>query len=466
MKAFLGFLGLLLVAAGVQAQTRCLETDTFDSCAERFTGQASPTDAAEKEVATRKIAEVNDVATEALALLATKNTGDASETTITDYLPLLRAILDTGGFSQDGEKLGFEWSNPLGLPAMHQNKLTAVLAKAEIYEPLGDALRAAGLEDQISTLEDNTDEGDDITIGFSYSRASERYGRDPELHAAFFSALLKGADIPNQREQQARKARTDFERQLTDEQLDGPFSGVPAPLRAEYIRLNEELILAQLNSMRDLGRRLQKVGFYGLLDLINNQPQLTFSAQYRLREDTVGPDEFKAAVSYEMGWANVNAYRDYERRSCAASEALLCLADYLTREDVLTNLRESRRMSFRAEYSKLQQVSFALPSAAFAFSAEPLERLSITASFGRYLGQEAQSRTRARIEASLSYEDFSDDPARQNRGLASATFTYPVSQGFFLSLGAVYATKPEFRGDVDSELSAKAGFTYKLVADR
>jgi aspartyl aminopeptidase len=63
------------------------------------------------------------------------------------------------------------------------------------------------------------------------------------------------------------------------------------------------------------------------------------------------------------------------------------------------------------------------------------------------------------------YEDFSDDPARQDRGVVTATFTYPVSQGFFVSVDAVHATKPEFCGDVDDELSARAGLVYKVITN-
>jgi hypothetical protein len=54
---------------------------------------------------------------------------------------------------------------------------------------------------------------------------------------------------------------------------------------------------------------------------------------------------------------------------------------------------------------------------------------------------------------------------RQDRGVATVTLTYPVMQGFYLSLGAVYATKAEFRGDVDREIGARAGVTYKIVEE-
>ena len=82
------------------------------------------------------------------------------------------------------------------------------------------------------------------------------------------------------------------------------------------------------------------------------------------------------------------------------------------------------------------------------------------------LGDERPGERRARLDISVGYEDFSDDPLRQDRGLATVAVTYPLMEGFYLSLGAVYATKPEFRGDVDAELSARAGFTYKILEDK
>ena len=139
----------------------------------------------------------------------------------------------------------------------------------------------------------------------------------------------------------------------------------------------------------------------------------------------------------------------------------------VTQDDVITNLKTSNRITFKVDYSKLQRLNFTLPGTMpFAFSEKPVERFSFTAGLGRYIGKEVSSRTRVRIDVSVGYEDFSDDPARQDRGLATATFTYPVAEGFYLSVGVVYATKPEFRGDVVEELSARAGFTYKVIREK
>ncbi len=474
MKTLLAMAGLLLICGLVQAQERCMETDTFRDCSDRLAGQLAPELAASESAVDKKKEEAKEVAGAAQPVVAAKNTGDGSAT-INDFLPLLRAVLDTGGFaSQDGDKIGVEWSNPLGLPAEHQNKLIAKLTKSELYQPLKDALRAASLADQVSVLEDEVDEGDDIVLGFSYSRASERYGRDPALHASLLSGLLKQVDTVEPAVREASRPFDDMRTELADAGvqpavLRGKFKDIPMTdaQRAKYMQLAEVAIRANHVSMRALAQRLQKVGFYGLLDLINNQPQWSFTAEYHSRDEKVGPDEFKAQLSYEMGWVNVNTYRDYVRKNCSASEAMLCVADYLSQDDVIANLKESKRVTFKADYSKLQRLDFALPGTTpFAFSEKPVERFGVSAAFGRYLGKEVASRTRARVDVSIGYEDFSDDPARQDRGLATATFTYPVAEGFYLSVGAIYATKPEFRGDVDEELSARAGFTYKVIQEK
>lgn len=475
MKILLAAAGLLLICAAVQAQDHCRESDTFQQCSDRLANQLAPEVTADESAVAKKNDEAKEVADAADAVVAAKNTGDDSTSTINDFLPLLRAVLETGGFSsQDGEKVGLEWSNPLGLPVEHQNKVIAKLAKSELYQPLKDALRAASLGDQVSVLEDQIDEGDDISVGFSYSRASERYGRDPGLHADLLSGLLKRVDTVDVAVREAEKPFNDLRTQLIagglqPADLRKQFKDIPITdaQRVQYMQLAEAAIRAQHGSMRALAQRLQNVGFYGLLDLINNQPQWSFTAEYRARDEKVGPDEFKAQLSYEMGWVNVNTYRDYERRNCGGPEELLCVADYLSRNDVIANLKSSNRVTFKAEYSKLQRVNFSLPGTTpFAFSEEPVERFSLSAAFGRYIGKEVSTRTRARVDASIGYEDFSDDPARQDRGLATATFTYPVAEGFYLSVGAIYATKPEFRGDVDDELSARAGFVYKVIQEK
>jgi hypothetical protein len=448
----IAWLALLLLMGTARAQVHCNDSDTYDTCSNKLAGQVA-----------------EQARTAMLDGVAAKNTGDASAPTINDFLPVLRALVDTNGLGSEDGKLGIEWSNPLGLPTQEQNKLTLELVKSELHEPLEEALRAAALDARIGDLEDDLDEGDDVNIGFSYARASEHYGRDPRLHVSTVDELLRAASARDTDD----SPLTNFELRTLEiagaagrsVDLDAPFgsNGMTPQERQTYIGLVEASILEHHRSMRAFAARLRQLGFYRFLDLVNNQPQWSVTAKYRARDDTVGADDFKVTLAYEKGWANVNEYRKHKARGCSAQGDAECLASYLARPDVIANLEQSLRVSFKAEYSKIQRLSFALPDSTFVFAAEPAERLSVSAGIGRYVGGETQSATRARLDASIGYEDFSDDPSRQDRGLATATLTFPVADGLFLSLGAVYATKPEFRGDVDEELSARAGIVYKLL---
>lgn len=442
----------LALDGAAQAQLRCEESDTYDSCAARLAGQRS---------------ELGGNAM--LAEVAGKNTGPASISTINDFLPPLRAIVESHTLGGTDGALGFEWSNPLRLPAREQNKLVFELAKSELYEPMKEGLRAAGLASEIDVLEDRINEADDISIGFSYARASARHGRDPRLHADIVDQLLRAVAVPTTND----SALTDFEAEVFEtayaegREIDpnAPFerNGMTAEERKTYMRLVEESIVGHHRSMREFGAQLRMLGFYRFLDLANNQPQWSFTAKYRLRDDAVGPDELRLSLSYEQGWANVNAFRKYQARHCGAQSATNCLASYLERPDVIANLNQSLRVSIKAEYSRISKVDFALRNGSFRYFGEPSERLSISAGFGRYLGGEQLGATRTRLDMSLGYEDYSGDPNRQGRGLATAALTFPVANGLFLSFGTVYATRPEFRGDVDEELSARAGILYKLL---
>jgi hypothetical protein len=103
------------------------------------------------------------------------------------------------------------------------------------------------------------------------------------------------------------------------------------------------------------------------------------------------------------------------------------------RDDVVAALYESFRVTFKAEYSKLQRLEFVLPDNSFKFSTEPAERFSMSAGIGRFLGGgEILEITRTRLDAKLSYEDFTDDPDCQDHDLATLTLTLPVSEGLFV----------------------------------
>lgn len=61
-----------------------------------------------------------------------------------------------------------------------------------------------------------------------------------------------------------------------------------------------------------------------------------------------------------------------------------------------------------------------------------------------------------------AHEDVRDDPLRQNRGIATLTFAHTLTTGLIASATIVYASKPEFRGEVEKEWSSWLGLNYKF----
>jgi hypothetical protein len=447
------FVALSAASSPVMAQVKCNESETFRGCFGRITN--GPTDEATAE------------ATEAVSAM---NTGDNQESTTNDFLPLLRLLLNDNGAESDGQKIGFEWAPHFSktLPS----KLTLSLQDSPFYAPLEKALDDAQLGDQGDTLGKQIDAGDDIALAFTISKASEKYGRDPEQQRPLFSALLKPADqaVPPD----LQLARDNIGIFLAHHRSIKPntrFQDIDdSTARAEYLELTQAQVALELEYLQKFAAKLDSLGFNGLLDLIDNQPQFTFTLEFESRDETVGPDEGKATLAYEYGGRSVNSLRDYANHDCpdkvadneTASEAA-CLSDYLLRPETF---RESFRVKIAAEYSKIQSYEFALVDPVFSYTEKPVEHLSFSVAASRQLGKEGTKGPRPRFDLKASYEDFSDDPVRQDRGIATATFSYPVSAGFFLTLGAVYATKPEFRGEVDKEISARLGLTYKLIPEK
>jgi hypothetical protein len=69
-----------------------------------------------------------------------------------------------------------------------------------------------------------------------------------------------------------------------------------------------------------------------------------------------------------------------------------------------------------------------------------------------------------RLDLVANYEDVSDDPMRQNRGVATLTVTRRFGS-MAVPFGIVYATRGEFLGEVDKQLSAHVGLKLNLFGN-
>jgi hypothetical protein len=232
--------------------------------------------------------------------------------------------------------------------------------------------------------------------------------------------------------------------------------------RKEVVAAYERMELASHRELVQIRENLRATGFYSALALLSNNPQWSFIANYRSRDELAGPDEWSATVNYEIGWPNLASVRKSSK--CGDDLCFLeRLNSILIDPKTIKKSSYSPRFSFNLSYSERARYDYMLPNTIFEYSKESSSSLIGSIAYGMFLSGTSTDTNRIRMDLSVTYEDVSDDPSKNDRGVAKATFTYPIGNGTFLSIGAVYATKPEYRGEVDKELSARAGLLYKFA---
>ncbi|HEU4557004.1 MAG TPA: hypothetical protein VFS20_04110, partial [Longimicrobium sp.] len=105
---------------------------------------------------------------------------------------------------------------------------------------------------------------------------------------------------------------------------------------------------------------------------------------------------------------------------------------------------------------------YALTAPAVTADAERAWEFEASAGYGVYLNISRPRDLRDHLDLTASYKMVRDDPLRQDRFVANASYTYRLSDGTSGTLGVTYANKPEFLGDVDRKFGAHVGVTVKL----
>jgi hypothetical protein len=468
-------IGLISIFAAFQAwaqdaPTICTtpETQTPDACSDAVA------EAAAKQNLERTAAARLAIATTTRKEEAKINTGpsgaavESGAATTNDYIPFIQALLGTSPGGEDaGDNLGLEFSNFLPIPDSLQHKVAIQLLGSGLYGPLEDALLAADLDSEKDTLEKQVGANDDISVSISVSRSTEGHGRSPDLNANLFYEIL-AKSIPD--ESLATQSRRDFDNLLLNRKVDpgrfdtDGFSSVTNEAdRNAVIAAYERMEMASHAELVQIRENLRDTGFYSALELLSNNPQWSFVANYRSRDELAGPDEWTATVKYEIGWPNLAKARKDSK--CGDDDK--CFSKSLNRilvdPQTIKSRNHSPRFSFNLGYSERARYDYLVPNAVFQYSKDSSSSLTGSIAYGMFLSGTSADANRIRMDLSATYEDVSDDPAKNDRGIAKATFTYPIGNGTFLSIGAVYATKPEYRGEVDKELSARAGLLYKFA---
>lgn len=479
LKAGLSTACLILVALPLQAQQPqpkplCELQDTEKTC-ETKVQAAYSTDA--KEVAKDSVTD----------LLAAKNTGSAPGTSplaansFTDFFSTLKAALDSGSSESDAddEAVGFELSRcARGEQPINgiQCQVRLRLGGAELYEPVKAALPAATREARAKELASELDLGDSLVVGLFFNLAGLSYGRVPRFaDEPLYDGIWQTIDSEVSMDE-ANTATLEYEalRKQVKQKLpafDGntPFSkvfDVDQSVARAALAAREASWRTEYDTLARTQKLLEKYRYYDLVDLTNNQPQINFGVEYRQHSDLAGPDEVRAKVSYEHGFVNVNTARRYVMERCTlpaddSKRVVNCLGTYLSDAKVQKRLKGGDRVAASIEYVSRRDYSITLPADAVNLTEDSGRALIGALAYGFYTSFDERGEARSRLDVVASYEDVDSDPERQDRGQAVATFSQTLLGKTTLSISLVYATKPEFRGEVDEELSGRLGLNYK-----
>jgi hypothetical protein len=450
---------------------------------------------------------VRSQVSEALSeLVAGQNPGESTElpgaaSTINDFLSRLRMSADSGGLGNgdgDGEALVFELNDFLGLPVNDGYKFQALLGQPEVFAPLAEAIPEDVRATRVSELEKGLNDFDNVTFVFTYSPMGRSMGRKPSLYLeereALLAAVMGGMQMRSLTND-VFKSQFDLgaiiqdlpdeaQQAIADQNLQDPGSldlSALEPDTATAVREALEKSISALDVRTEaLLEALTAAGYFSLTDLISNQPQLYVNAQRTSPNELIGPRKVTGKLTYEHGFVNINRLRRTCRLKAAEDDAtadqekkrlqgfLSCFQGFLTPERI-AQMQRGDRLALSVEYSDVEDYKVTLPGDTTTTDDDvtldlPADRkLVASLALGRYLTFFKDGAGSSRIEAESKYEDYGEDPQRQERWVTTLTFSQKLADQAVFTLGLVYADRPEFRGVVDKEISARVGLSYRLL---
>lgn len=382
-----------------------------------------------------------------------------------DFLNRLRIGVSS---SEDSgiEGLALDFTDFLGLSTEDGYKLQAVARDPVLYEPLATQLSEENRDKRTKGL----GSFDDVLVTFAYSPSTPRLGKNlganQILIDELFQTILAGNESLARAATEAAVRRegfvpglaTDFPAAFSQGELQDFKLITDESRQAEYREAVEQAAVAEATRLDSMSKILDTTGFFNIADLVANQPQLVAKATTSIRADLIGPEESTLNISYEQGFVNMNSLRKALKR-CSTTIGS-CFASYLTPERIAT-AEGQNRFTVSLDWTRRRDYREAVDGA--SVDTEGNERWTFEAAYGRNVRRNAKGDFTSRFDFTGSWEDWSDDPLHQDRGLAKVSFTQKVTGDMSLVLGAVWASKAEFRGEVDKEVSARFGFTYRLL---
>src|SRR5688572_6508278 len=265
---------LVVAALTLRAQEPCLPTDTPRHCFHRAV--AVPEGSLPPQPVVQQAAKAVE-STVASFMTSASGLNAPVRSTLKDFLSVLSSNADTAVLGGDDTHLTF------GYRIYRQLRLETEFVNpqlSELTKSTSDAATIAELEKSLTAL-------DDLTAGLTFAPSTRRFGQLIAPHRTLFESMLLVQALAA-----GGIAATD---------ADKPFTGLavdPAAFDAAARALPPKGVSEQFAR------------------LLKNQPQLYATASHRFRKDVVGPREWAARLTWEIGTQNLNGFYRNEGRGC------------------------------------------------------------------------------------------------------------------------------------------------------
>lgn len=387
-----------------------------------------------------------------------------------DFLPTLLTALQSAKLDSQKQELDLAWNGHLSAGDL---QLQGVIRKPQVFQQLQDELNAAGNTAKLSEIESGLTDLQDVSVGVSFNRESQDFGRRFENQRDLFVPLFStSVDAVRKADDRARLAFDKLHRLLNDPRLHEPnlekvkisdISNVSESLRQQVEAAILEAAHADADFENQEARAIQSNGLTAFADLVDNQPQLNATVTQRSRAKHVGPDELSAQASLEYGFVSASGYRRKLAYCKKHKTEQVCMGGPLAIfKTYAANAEAGDRLTLTAEYHKTRAYSLNAASDGADISLPQARRWSAALTYGRRVAFDKSGAELGRIDAKASYENFSDDPQHQDRLVADFSYTQKVSASFSLPIGISYANHSYFLGDVQKRFSAHFGLTAKI----
>jgi len=378
-----------------------------------------------------------------------------------DFLVPLSAAINTVSESEDGQSFIVRF-NPFRQPPWVAG-LTVTASKPQLDDRIAANLPADGKD--ATRLEGELVDLGDVTLSGSVARESRTcdipgiscWGRNPRTYRNLLAKVMLALYPEALSGDAANTAFLALGELIVPQSFDTKLADLPAARRGAVVAAIDALLAAEASDRLAQLKLSEERGVNALASLIDNQPQLAFSATVRDRQRTAGPGENAATIEFQFGGRNLNALT----RSCPTLTAP-CLVPFLT----TTTPETSGKFVLSASYKEISRYSVTAASLGIdTFTALDIPRgreLAAKLQWGRRLDGMASGQP---LRVDVAFEGVritSGGKSTKNDWVGNATLTIPIAENISVPVSLLYGNRPDLIMSARETWSTHVGISYRL----